>query len=249
MAMMDGKVALVTGAGSGMGRTTALRMAAEGARVVAADVSGAEAQTVAEIGDGAIAVRTDVSDEDQVRTMVSAAIDAFGRLDVVCNVAGVGSAGSPLADYPADQFDRELEVNLRGVFLGMKHGIPVLLQTGGGAIVNWSSGAGLKAVPFASGYVAAKAGIVQLTQSAAQEYGGQGVRVNAICPGVIRTPLSERVMSEVPDVAEQWIAATPLGRLGEPEEVTEVALFLASDAASYVNGVAIAVDGGMHSSR
>jgi NAD(P)-dependent dehydrogenase (short-subunit alcohol dehydrogenase family) len=233
-----------------MGRATAQRFAEAGAQLVLADLSGEQDAAAEEIGENAVAISADVSDERQVEAIFALANERFGGVDVLCNVAGIGSAGNPLAAYPTEEFEKELNVNLRGVFLGMKHGIASMVSGGRvGSVINWSSGAGLKAVPLASGYVASKAGVVQLTQSAALEYGPQGIRVNAICPGVIRTPLSERVMAAVPEVAEQWKAATPLGRLGEPGEVAEVALFLASDASSYVSGVALTVDGGMNSTR
>jgi NAD(P)-dependent dehydrogenase (short-subunit alcohol dehydrogenase family) len=250
MGSMDAKVAVVTGGASGMGKATAQAFAEAGAKVVLADVQD-EVKSVAEqLGDHAAATIVDVTDEGQVEAMFEFATERFGRVDAICNVAGLGSAGNPLATYPTEDFDREIAVNLRGVFFGLKHGIATMIAGGrGGTITNWSSVGGIKAIPLAAGYSASKAGVVQITQAAAQEYGREGIRVNAICPGPIRTPLSERVREDVPDLFEQVEAASPSGRVGEPEEVAAVALFLASDAASYISGVALNVDGGLTSSR
>jgi NAD(P)-dependent dehydrogenase (short-subunit alcohol dehydrogenase family) len=186
MAELDGKVAVITGAGSGMGRAGARVFVREGARVLAADISGREKETAADLGDAVVPFRCDVTQENQVEAMFGAALDAFGRVDAVLNVAGIGAAG-PLADVTRDDYDRVMDVDLRGVWLGTKHGIRTMLATGGGVIVNWSSTGGLNATPFpVSVYSAAKAGVIAFTKAAAVEYGTQGIRAIAICPGLHR---------------------------------------------------------------
>lgn len=240
---LDGKIALITGAGSGMGRATARVCHREGARVVAVDISGRQDDTATELGDGALAVRADVSSEPDVEAMFAAAVDQFGRVDIVCNVAGISDA-APLADLPVDQFDRIMAVNLRGVMLGTKHAIRTMLDTGGGVILNWASGGALNAsrMPI-SAYSASKAGVVSFTKAAAVEYGRKGIRANAVVPGGLI--LTE--MSGGDDAAENlsfMIDANPLRRACEPEEVAELACFLASDRAPFMNGAVVTIDGG-----
>jgi NAD(P)-dependent dehydrogenase (short-subunit alcohol dehydrogenase family) len=243
MAELDGKVAVITGAGSGMARASTRVFVREGARVLAADVSGREEETAAELGDAVVAFRCDVTREDQVEAMFAAALDAFGRVDAVLNVAGIGAAG-PLAEVTMDDYDRIMDVDLRGVLLGTKHGITTMLPTGGGVIVNWSSTGGLNATPFpVSLYSAAKAGVIALTKAAAVEYGTQGIRAIALCPGFIETE-----MSGGPGAAKrhpQLVAGTALQRAGQPEEVAELAAFLCSDRSPYITGAVIPIDGGM----
>ena len=243
MAELDGKLAVITGAGSGMGRASARVFVREGARVLAADISGREKETAAELGDAVVPFRCDVTQEDQVEAMFAAALDAFGRVDAVLNVAGIGAAG-PLADVTQDDYDRVMDVNLRGVWLGTKHGIRTMLASGGGVIVNWSSTGGLNATPFpVSVYSAAKAGVIAFTKAAAVEYGTQGIRAIVICPGFIETE-----MSGGPGAAQrlpQLVQGTALKRGGQPEEVAELASFLCSDRATYITGAVIPVDGGM----
>jgi NAD(P)-dependent dehydrogenase (short-subunit alcohol dehydrogenase family) len=215
----------------------------EGARVLAADISGREADTAAELGEAVVPFRCDVTREDQVEAMFAAAMDAFGKVDAVLNVAGIGSAGA-LAEVTMEDYDRIMDVDLKGVLLGTKHGISTMLPTGGGVIVNWSSTGGLNATPFpVSLYSAAKAGVIALTKAAAVEYGTQGIRAIAICPGFIETE-----MSGGPGAAArfpQLVQGTALKRGGQPEEVAELAAFVSSDRASYITGAVIPVDGGM----
>jgi NAD(P)-dependent dehydrogenase (short-subunit alcohol dehydrogenase family) len=243
MAELDGKVAVITGAGSGMARASTRVFVREGARVLAADISGREEETAAELGDGVVPFRCDVTREDQVEAMFSAAINAFGRVDAVLNVAGIGSAGA-LAEVTMEDFDRIIDVDLRGVVLCTKHGLKTMLPTGGGVILNWSSTGGMNATPFpVSLYSAAKAGTIAITKAAAVEYGSQGIRAVCICPGFIETE-----MSGGPGAAErrpELVGGTALKRGGQPEEVAELAAFLASDRASYITGAIIPIDGGM----
>lgn len=243
MAELDGKVAVITGAGSGMARASTRVFVREGARVLAVDISGREQDTAAELGNQVVPYRCDVTREDQVAAMFLAALDAFGRVDAVLNVAGIGSAGA-LAEVTMDDYDRIMDVDLRGVLLGTKHGIKTMLPTGGGVILNWSSTGGINATAFpVSVYSTAKAGVIALSKAAAVEYGTQGIRAIAICPGFIETE-----MSGGPGAAErfpQLVQGTALKRGGQPEEVAELASFLCSDRASYISGAVIPVDGGM----
>ena len=242
MGELDGKVAVITGAGSGMARATTRVFVREGAKVLAADISGREEETAAELGDAVVAFHCDVSDEESVEAMFAAAIDAFGRVDVVCNVAGIGGAQA-LAEITMEEYDRIMAVDLRGVLLGTKHGVKAMLPTGGGSIVNWSSIGGMNASPMpTSVYSAAKAGVIAFTKAAAIEYGTKGIRANTICPGFIETE-----MSGGPGAAARFpalVQGSALKRGGQPEEVAEVASFLASDRASYVTGAVIPVDAG-----
>jgi NAD(P)-dependent dehydrogenase (short-subunit alcohol dehydrogenase family) len=241
MGELDGKVAVITGAGSGMGRASSQVFVREGAKVLAADISGGEEETAAALGDAVVACRVDVTKEADVEAMFAAALEAFGRVDAVLNVAGIG-AGGMLADTTMEEYDRIFDVNLRGVLLGTKHGIKTMTASGGGAIVNWSSIGGLGASLGTSVYSATKAGVISFTKNAAIEYGTQGIRANAICPGFIETE-----MSGGPGAGErfpQMIQATGLKRAGQPEEVAELACFLASDRASYISGAIIPIDGG-----
>jgi NAD(P)-dependent dehydrogenase (short-subunit alcohol dehydrogenase family) len=243
MKELDGKVAVITGAGSGMARACSRAFVREGARVLAADISGREEETAAELGEAVVPFRCDVTRENQVEAMFAAALDGFGHVDAVLNVAGIGAA-TPLAEVTADEYDRVMDVDLRGVFLGTKHGINTLLGCGGGVILNWSSTGGINATAFpVSVYSAAKAGVISFTKAAAVEYGTRGIRAIAICPGFIETE-----MSGGPGAAQrfpQLVQGTALKRGGQPEEVAELASFLCSDRASYITGAVIPVDGGM----
>ena len=243
MGELDGKVAVITGAGSGMARASTRIFVREGARVLAADISGREEETAAELGDAVMPFRCDVTKEADVEAMFVRALDAFGHVDAVLNVAGIGTAGA-LAEVTTEDYDRTMDVDLRGVWHGTKHGINAMLPTGGGVIVNWSSTGGLNATPFpVSVYSAAKAGVIAFTKAAAVEYGEQGIRAIAICPGFIETE-----MSGGPGAAAnhpQLVAGTALKRGGQPEEVGELASFLCSDRATYITGAVIPIDGGM----
>ena len=240
MGLLDGKVAVITGAGSGMAKASTVVFVREGARVLAADVSGAEEQTAAEVGDAVVPFHADVTSESDVEAMIARAVSEFGRVDIVCNVAGIGS-GQASADVTMEEYDRTMDVDLRGVVLGMKHGIRAMLETGGGSIINWSSVGGLNAAPWTGIYSAAKAGVIAVTKAAAVEYGTKGIRANAICPGFILTEIMGAAGLESSSGIEKKAA---MRRGGEPHEVAEVAAFLASDRASFVTGTAIPVDGG-----
>jgi NAD(P)-dependent dehydrogenase (short-subunit alcohol dehydrogenase family) len=240
MGELDDKVAVITGAGSGMGKASVKVFIREGARVVAADISGAEQDTAAEVGGDVLPVHCDVSQEADVEAMMAAAVEEFGRVDAVLNVAGIAD-GCMLADLTMELYDRLMDVDLRGVMLGMKHGIRTMLPTGGGSIVNWSSVGGLNGSAYTTVYNAAKHGIIGASKSAAIEYGAQGVRVNVICPGFILTEIMAVGAEDfIPDIA----AKAALNRAGESPEVAEVGSFLASDRASFVTGAVIPVDGG-----
>jgi NAD(P)-dependent dehydrogenase (short-subunit alcohol dehydrogenase family) len=243
MGLLDGKVAVITGAGSGMAKASTKLFVAEGAKVVAGDISGAEKDTAAEIGEGVLPVHCDVTQEDDVAAMFEAAVAEFGKVDAILNVAGIGLS-MPLHKFEMETYDKVMDVDLRGVFHCLKHGIPRLLDAGGGAIVNWASVGGLNASEVGmptSVYNAAKAGVVMLTKSASSEYGRKNVRVNCVCPGFIETEIMGASGGKnFPQMYEK----ASLGRAGKPHEVAEVAAFLCSDRASFVSGAIIPVDGG-----
>ncbi len=241
MGELDGKVAVITGAGSGMGRATARVFVREGASVLAADISGRQDETAAELGSAVVPFKCDVSNEPDVEAMFAAAVEAFGRVDAVLNVAGIGGFGM-VADLGVDEYERVLGVNLKGVLLGTKHAIRTMLPTGGGAIVNWSSIGGLGASPGTGAYSISKAGVISLTKAAAVEYGAQGIRANAVCPGFVETELTGGPGSGAR--FPQLLEASALKRAGQPEEVAELASFLASDRAAFITGAIIPIDGG-----
>jgi NAD(P)-dependent dehydrogenase (short-subunit alcohol dehydrogenase family) len=241
---LTGKVALVTGAGSGIGRATALLLAAHGAKVVVADLDeGAAAATARQIGGDGTAVRADVTRQQDVDDLLAETIATYGRLDIAVNNAGVSGNFARIADITAEAWERTIDVNLTGVFRCLQAEIPHLLASGGGAIVNVSSAAGQMGVPGLAAYSASKHAVIGLTKSAALEYAREGIRINAVLPGTVHTPMLE-AFAGGPDVVEKMGRGTPIGRLAQPEEVAQTIAWLVSDASSYVTGHALAVDGG-----
>jgi len=243
-----GKVVFVTGAGSGIGRTTALAFAREGASVVLADVSDQSNQETArmieELGRRSLAVRCDVTRSEDVQAALNQAVGAFGRLDVAFNNAGAEQEPGVTADVTEEEWDRILAINLRSVFLCMKHEIPLMLEHGGGAIVNNSSGAGVKAFGRGAAYAAAKHGVVGLTKDAALDYASSNIRINAVCPGIVDTEMMQRFTGGTTEGRDRVIAQEPIGRMGTPDEIAAAVLWLCSNAASFVIGHALVVDGG-----
>jgi NAD(P)-dependent dehydrogenase (short-subunit alcohol dehydrogenase family) len=240
---LKGKVAVVTGAGSGIGKATAERFAAEGAKVVVADVSGRQEAVAAAIGASAIAVRADVAQEADVAAMIAAAETAFGRLDILVNNAGI-SVGGDLHAATTEDWERCDAVNLRGVFFGMKHGISSMLKTGGGAVINTASAAGVVGIQGLSLYGAAKAGVVQMSKAAAMDYATRNIRINVVAPGTTWTGMVHGPLDSPPPPPEGPVFGTPMGRFGLPQEIAAGILFLASDDASFVTGIVLPVDGG-----
>src|SRR5438552_3505380 len=243
-----GRVAFVTGAANGIGRATALAFAREAANVVVADVSEEGNQEtsrmIEELGGRALAVRCDVSRPEDVKAALDKALEAFGRLDFAFNNAGVEQPITAAAEITEEEWNRIIRINLSGVFLCMKYEIPLMLKQGGGAIVNTSSGAGIIGIKGSPAYTAAKHGVIGLARAAALDYAAQNIRVNAVCPGYIDTAMMGRFTGGTPEGRAKVIAEEPVGRMGKPEEIAAAVLWLCSDAAAFMVGHAMVIDGG-----
>jgi NAD(P)-dependent dehydrogenase (short-subunit alcohol dehydrogenase family) len=238
---LAGKVAVITGAGSGMGAAFAKKYVAEGAKVIAADISGNENAVAKDLGPSCFPVHADVSKSADVQSMLNAAVTKFGRLDILCNNAGIDGAMALTGEYKEEDYDQIWSINGRGVFLGMRYAIPLMLKTGGGSIVNTASMASVVAFPQMVAYCAAKGAVLMMTKTTAVEYAAKGIRVNAICPGVIRTGITIHMPKEYIDAVAK---VTPMGRIADPAEVADLAVFLGSDESSFITGTSILIDGG-----
>lgn len=243
--IFKGKVAIVTGGTSGIGKATAIAFAEKGAKVVVVDwVENEETLDLIKASGGeAIFVKCDVSKATDVKAMVEKTIAVFGRIDYAFNNAGIEGANAKTADCTEENFDRTIGINLKGIWLCMKYEIPEILKQGKGVIVNCSSVAGLVGFGGLPAYVASKHGVIGLTKTAALEYAKLGIRVNAVCPGVIKTPMMDRLTGNKKEAEEQFTGLEPVGRMGQPEEIANAVVWMCSDGASFVTGLAMAVDG------
>ena len=243
---LENRVAIITGSGVGMGKATALAMAQEGAKVVVNDIIAESAERVADEiranGAEAIPFVGDISNFEIAEKLIRAAVENFGKVDILHNNAGIAGRFALTAETTEENWDRVLDINLKGVFLGSKYALPVMLSQGGGIIINTASVDGLLGMPGVPAYCASKAGVILLTKTMALEYARQNIRVNCICPGLIQTPINEPFMGVDP-AAQQALKAQPSGRMGQPEEIARTALYLACDDSSFVNGAALVVDG------
>ncbi|MGM9454929.1 SDR family oxidoreductase [Legionella bozemanae] len=248
MTKFSEKVAFITGAGTGIGRAAALAFAREGAKVIATGLSDKNVQETANLvkksGGTALPINCDVTNEEDIISALDQTIKIFGRLDFAFNNAGIEQPLKPVIDITLKEWDQLLAVNLKGVFLCMKHQIPLLLKQGGGVIVNTSSGAGVKGFRGQAAYAATKHGLIGLTKSAALDYADANIRINAVCPGIIETPMMDRFTEGTNEGRERVIAQEPVGRMGKPEEIAETVIWLCSDAGAFTVGAAIVVDGG-----
>ena len=246
---LSGKVAIITGAGSGIGRATALLFSEEGAKIVVADISkeGGEetVRLIKEHGRGATYIKTDITKSDEVKAMVEKTIKTYGKIDILCNNAGISPAGK-VTDISEEEWDEALNINLKGVFLCSKHALPHMISARSGVIINIASTFGLVAFPDKAAYCASKAGVVLLTKEMALDY-APNIRVNCICPGAVHTPMYDRLLAKLKDpeqALKEELKWYPLGRLAKPEEIAKAALYLASEDSSYVTGTALIIDGG-----
>lgn len=249
MGRLDNKVAIITGAASGMGRGTAIRFAGEGANVVIADLNddggAAAVRECRENGGNAVFQKTDVSAEVDIAAAVARALKEFGKLDIIYNNAGLGGAAGSIEGTTVEDWDRSFAVLTRGVFLGMKHAVPAMRQNGGGSIISTASVAGLAGGYAPHAYTAAKAAVINLTRSVALEVAKHKIRVNCICPGGINTPIFGMLSTDTNIIEQLLAAACPLNRAGHPEDIANMALFLASDESQWITGQAMIVDGGL----
>jgi NAD(P)-dependent dehydrogenase (short-subunit alcohol dehydrogenase family) len=251
MDRLKDKVAIVTGGGSGMGRSACVLFAKEGAKVVVAELDAKSGQETVEMikkaGGKAVFIKTDVSIPSDCQRMVRTAVDTYGKLDVLFNNAGIIAwEGVPLADATIEMLNKVIDVNLKGVFYGMKYAIPEMIKSGGGSIINTASNVIDRTMYHFGGYCASKGGVMALSRQAATDYITQNIRVNSILPGFIKTPMLGIFLAENPDVEKQLASLHPMGRLGTPDEVAWLVLFLASDESSYITGIDITIDGGFN---
>lgn len=246
---LDGKIALITGGSSGIGRATAVLFAQHGAKLAIADLNpdGGQAtvQLIRDAGGTAVFIQTDVSQAAQVENMVNGVVREYGRLDIAFNNAGIDGIPVRTADSREDEYDRIMAVNAKGVWLCLKYEIQQMLLQGGGTIINTASVAGLIGAHSMSAYAASKHAVVGLTKTAAVEYASKGIRVNAVCPAIIRTAMVERAFAHLPQLEQGTIQNNPSHRIGDPREVAEAVLWLASDASSFTTGATLTVDGGL----